>query len=338
MALHFTVLASGSSGNASLLEADGFGVLIDAGLGPRQLAQRLTAVGRSWRRVHAVVLTHTHGDHWRGRTFAYLARHGIPLYCHAEHVNDLIAESVAFCDLSDLDLVRFYEPDVTIALAPCLRLRPFAVSHDGGATCGFRFDGPTDFFGAGWALAYVADLGAWPRQLVERLCDVDVLAVEFNHDVVMERRSGRPRSLINRVLSAYGHLSNEQAAALVSEIVRRSERGRLRHLVQLHLSRECNRPSVARAAVGALMTEHGFAVHTARQDRPGPRLRLGAGIAPRRTASRVRRPVTRSQYAMQRFLPGWEEHDESPPAPLHSELAAASVEGAIVSEIFSSRS
>src|SRR5437773_1285760 len=205
MAMHFTVLASGSSGNASLLEADGFGVLIDAGLGPRQLAQRLAAVGRSWRRVQAVVLTHTHGDHWRGRTFAYLARHGIPLYCHCEHVNGLVAESAAFRDLADLNLVRFYEPDVTIAVGPSLRLRPFAVSHDGGATCGFRFDGPADFFGAGWALAYLADLGAWPDALLASLCDVDILAVEFNHDVAMERRSGRPRSLIARILGSHGH-------------------------------------------------------------------------------------------------------------------------------------
>ena len=43
MPLQFTVLASGSAGNASLLEMDGFGVLIDAGLGPRQLSQPLAA-------------------------------------------------------------------------------------------------------------------------------------------------------------------------------------------------------------------------------------------------------------------------------------------------------
>jgi hypothetical protein len=178
-----------------------------------------------------------------------------------------------------------------------------------------------------------------PRELVERLRDVDVLAVEFNHDVVMERRSGRPRSLIKRVLSAHGHLSNEQAAALVGAVARRSERGRLRHLVQLHLSRDCNRPSVARAAVQGLMSEHGFTVYTARQDRPGPRLRLGAGTAARRTPSRVPRAVTRSQYEMQRFLPGWDEEDANPQASqLHTELAGESLDGAIVSQTVNSRS
>src|SRR5262249_360813 len=48
MAFRFSILASGSSGNAAFLESDGFGLLIDAGLGPRQLASRLAAVGASW--------------------------------------------------------------------------------------------------------------------------------------------------------------------------------------------------------------------------------------------------------------------------------------------------
>src|SRR5437879_4744992 len=85
MSVQFTVLASGSSGNASLLRVNGFGLLIDAGLGPRLLASRLKAVGRSWKDVNAVILTHTHGDHWKERTLVQLSRLRIPLYCHAGH-------------------------------------------------------------------------------------------------------------------------------------------------------------------------------------------------------------------------------------------------------------
>ena len=85
MALRFTVLASGSAGNASLIDANGFGVLLDAGLGPRQLAGRLAAVGASWENVQAVLLTHTHSDHWRDTTLVHLKRRSIPLYCHAGH-------------------------------------------------------------------------------------------------------------------------------------------------------------------------------------------------------------------------------------------------------------
>ena len=72
--VRFAVLASGSQGNASLIQADGFGVLLDAGLGPRMLDDRLRASGHSWDCVHAMLLTHTHTDHWNDRTFAWLVR------------------------------------------------------------------------------------------------------------------------------------------------------------------------------------------------------------------------------------------------------------------------
>src|SRR5947209_1865236 len=99
MPLHFAVLASGSAGNASLLEADGCGVLIDAGLGPRQLATRFAAVGASWQRIRAVVLTHTHSDHWNDRTLATLQRYRIPLYCHAGHHATLASYAPSFAGL-----------------------------------------------------------------------------------------------------------------------------------------------------------------------------------------------------------------------------------------------
>src|SRR5438132_1397499 len=96
MGLRFTVLASGSSGNDSLVEAGEFGVLLDAGLGPRQLARRLAAAGLSWSVVDAVLLTHTHGDHWRETTLRYLVRRRVPLYCHPQHHEALLRESVGF--------------------------------------------------------------------------------------------------------------------------------------------------------------------------------------------------------------------------------------------------
>ena len=99
MPLQFTVLASGSGGNASLLYADGFGVLLDVGLGPRQLAARLGSVGITWKNIRAVLLTHTHTDHWSETTLAYLLKHKIPLYCHPEHHAILQTYCPAFPDL-----------------------------------------------------------------------------------------------------------------------------------------------------------------------------------------------------------------------------------------------
>ena len=156
--------------------------------------------------------------------------------------------------------------------------------HDGGGSFGFRLEGGRDLFGRAAALGYVADLGCWDDDLAAGLADVDVLAVEFNHDVAMEHASGRSSRLIGRVLGDEGHLSNAQGAGLVRAVLARSEPGRVRHLVQLHLSHECNHPSLAREAARGVLDalEARVEVHTARQDETSATLHLGAACVVRR--------------------------------------------------------
>jgi phosphoribosyl 1,2-cyclic phosphodiesterase len=309
MPWQFTVLASGSAGNASLLDADGQGVLVDVGLGPRQLAGRLTTVGTSWTRVRAALLTHCHTDHWNERTFAYLKRMRVPLYCHREHHAFLEDVSPSFETLRSENLVFTYEVDEPFEPAAGLRCRPFEVRHDGGVTCGFRFDGAPDILGQTYALGYAADLGCWEPHQVRALMDVDVLALEFNHDVQMERFSGRSPQLIARVLSDHGHLSNDQAAGLVREIVSQSEPGRLQHVVQLHLSRDCNRPQLAREAANEVLENlhPSTRLHTAHQDRPLRSITVGGGA---RHALRPRvsgaAPISSDAGFVQAWFPDFE--------------------------------
>jgi ribonuclease BN (tRNA processing enzyme) len=312
MPLQFTVLASGSSGNACLLQLDGFGLLLDAGLGPRTLKQRLETVGASWNHVHAVLLTHTHSDHWRETTFGHLHRERIPLHCHAGHHDGLLTYSPSFAKMREVKLVRVYDSREFV-LAPGLRCRPLPLSHDCGPTFGFRFDYFDSASGSTCALAYVADLGSWDMELAELLADVDLLALEFNHDVELEQNSGRSSDLIERILGDDGHLSNSQAAALLGEILRRSPAGRLKHLVQLHLSRDCNRAELAQAAARAILADHvAVELHTASQDEVGPTLVIGPhlnGTAAvplnRPVANRVK--TSHLSISVQPLLPGMEE-------------------------------
>ena len=306
--MRFTVLASGSGGNASLVESDGFGVLIDVGLGPRQLAARLTAAGLSWSAVRAVLLTHTHSDHWKDTTLTYLHRHKIPLYCHANHHTVLCTYSDGFLALQKADLVRSFESHQELVLSPNLRCRALPVRHDGGATFGFRLEGSADLFGRRGAIGYVADLGSWDEELASHLADVDVLAVEFNHDVAMQHASGRAPRLIARVLGDEGHLSNAQAVELVRAVLERSTAGRLRHLVQLHLSRECNRPAIAREAARALLEELGvtLTLHTAEQHAAGTTLHLNADSRRGRSRRAPARRSARSSSAHP-LLPGLDD-------------------------------
>jgi phosphoribosyl 1,2-cyclic phosphodiesterase len=267
MACRFTVLASGSSGNAAFLEADGFGLLIDCGIHPRQLTGRLREIGSGWDRIDAAILTHTHGDHWKEMTLADFRSREIPIYAHAEHWDQLATCSHSYDPLRKAKLIRNYSADVTLELAPGLLVRPIAVSHDADPTFAFRID-RVDPLGLTWSVGYASDLGCYSEELIEAFAGIDVLALEYNHDLKLERASRRPQFLIDRVLSDRGHLSNCQAAELTSAIAAKSGAGFPSYLVQLHLSRECNRRDLAaHAGKASLAASHPDAeVITAQQD------------------------------------------------------------------------
>ncbi len=277
MPVQFTTLGSGSSGNASFLSVDGFGLLIDCGLGPRMIGDRLLAAGAKWPNVSAVVLTHLHGDHWKGLTLQQLQRLRVPLIVHSTHAAWLAERSLEYPGLEKAGLVRTYRENEPFALTPHFHGVPIPVPHDSEPTFAFRFDGTDPATGHAWSLGYASDLGHVPHGLSAELRGVDVLALEFNHDVELQRGSHRPQRLIDRVLGTHGHLSNAQAAAFTQELLL----GRttpLQALFQLHLSRECNTADLARASVQHVLADLSPTTRliTAAPDRPTPTILVNA--------------------------------------------------------------
>ena len=157
MPSRFTVLASGSSGNANLLEVDGFALLIDCGLQPQIIAERLSFVQRSWANISAVILTHAHGDHWNSYTLAHLRQLNIPLYAHAKH-HERLSENRHHEPLRRAGLLRQYIGERPIGLTPQLNLRAIEVPHDSAPTFAFRID----YLNAeqrGWSVGFASDIG-----------------------------------------------------------------------------------------------------------------------------------------------------------------------------------
>ncbi|MCZ2340853.1 MAG: MBL fold metallo-hydrolase [Bacteroidales bacterium] len=279
-----TVLASGSAGNASLLEADHFGLLIDCGLRPQYLTERLAAAGRSWDHVHAVLLTHTHSDHWNRYTLAHLRRRNIPLIAHPHH-HAAMTRCEEHEPLRRAQLTREFSDDQVITLTPQFTAQAVAVPHDSDPTFAFRFESRDPTTGLGWSLGFASDVGHPTAALLTAFLGVDALAIEYNHDVPLQKASRRPRFLIDRVLGAYGHLSNQQASELTAAIAQSSSASSASHspsasglmgLVQLHLSRECNHPELAQAAGREALRHHAPSAQliTASQHRVAPSLTL----------------------------------------------------------------
>ncbi len=278
MPVQFSMLASGSRGNAALVRVGGGGLLIDLGLGARQLRERLAQVGAAPEGLRAALLTHTHGDHVCEAGLNLLVRGQIPLYCHEGH-REALGRFAPTAVLEASGLLRTY--DERPFLTPGgLRVEPIEAMHDSGPTFGFRIEAADGRRGRPAAVGYLADTGCWTDRMAEALCDAELIGIEFNHDVELQRSSGRSRHLIRRNLGPRGHLSNEQGADLLSRLLEQTRPGCLRHVVLLHLSQECNRPEIALAAARAAVRGSGrrVTVHVADQWAASPDL----AVAPAR--------------------------------------------------------
>jgi phosphoribosyl 1,2-cyclic phosphodiesterase len=231
--LRFKSLGSGSTGNATLVEAGGlvpFRLLIDCGLGLKQLAVRLGQVGLQLEDIHAIFITHEHGDHI-GCARVLALRHRIPVW-----MSRGTYEGIGSPDFEGL--LHRARDSQAIDLGG-LQIMPFTVPHDAREplqlTC---TDGATK-------LGVLTDLGHATAHLLAHLTRCDALLLEFNHDSDLLARSSYPDFLKRRVGGLYGHLSNSAASAIARSVLH----GRLKHLVAAHLSEQNNRPDLAHLAM-----------------------------------------------------------------------------------------
>jgi phosphoribosyl 1,2-cyclic phosphodiesterase len=216
------VFASGSAGNATLFEGGGTRVLVDAGVGPRALEQKLGEAGAAGP-PHAIVVTHAHQDHL-GHCLRLAARYRIPI-----HASESTARHAGLFGQAD---VRVFSPREPFAIG-ALTLTPTPLPHDAAQVALVISDGAR-------RAAIVTDLGEVPAHLPRFLAECEVVLLESNHDPEMLRLGPYPAFLKRRIASARGHLSNEQAHGLLRALSAAT------HTVALmHLSRTNNRPDLA---------------------------------------------------------------------------------------------
>lgn len=231
--MHYAALASGSKGNCHALSDGARTLLVDAGLSLRQVRQRLEALGWDSAAVQAVALTHEHSDHI-GALGVMLRRTPWRIIATADTRAALWAAQRV-----EIPLDRWIEVRAGHPLDwEGWRILPFALPHDAADPVAYRVEA------GGCHAAVVTDLGH-PTALVADHCrDLDLLALEANHDVDMLREGGYPPQLKARILSRVGHLSNAAMAELLDRVLS----PRLRTVILAHLSESNNHPDLARFA------------------------------------------------------------------------------------------
>jgi len=250
--LSFTILGSGSGGNAAVVRCGGSLLMVDAGLSAAQLTARLAACGVEPAQLSGILLSHEHGDHTRGLE-VFTRRHRVPILANA----------------MTREVLRDALPDAQWKVIPCggafafsgFEIETFRVPHDAVDPMGFVLRS------GGLSLGVLSDLGHVTTLVRSKITAVDALFIEANYDTQMlANDTKRPWSTRQRIASRHGHLSNDQCAELIT-----AAGPSLQHLVLGHLSRDCNSPAAALAAARAALNAAGCASATvtcACQDEP----------------------------------------------------------------------
>jgi phosphoribosyl 1,2-cyclic phosphodiesterase len=254
--LRFCSLASGSGGNATLVEARSSAdapptrVLVDCGLTLRRLTAALARRGCTPDDLDALFVTHEHSDHVAG-AFALQRRHGTALW--------MSRGTLQACAPDDDAAARVHiaRHDTPIALG-ALTLQPFAVPHDAAEPLQLVCSTACARVGV------ITDLGEPDDGVARALQGCDALLLECNHDRAMLQDGPYPSWLKRRIGGARGHLENDQSSALLAAV----RHGGLRHVLAAHLSRQNNAPALALAALARALPTAGRmpALHVADPD------------------------------------------------------------------------
>jgi phosphoribosyl 1,2-cyclic phosphodiesterase len=228
VSLRFRVLGSGSTGNATLVEGDGTRILVDAGLGPRSLAERLDSARVDPTSLAAVFVSHEHGDHARGAA-AFSAKWGVKL-CGSRGTS--AAAGFGAEDVAGYDVLSPGESRQVGALV----VTAVAVPHDAASPVAFVISCN------GHALGHATDLGHIGPALVKAFRRCDAVLVESNYDSGMLRDGDYPWSIKERILGPNGHLSNADVGRYLGDGLGETTTT----VVLAHISQKNNHPELVR--------------------------------------------------------------------------------------------
>jgi len=256
--MKFIVLASGSRGNSTYLEIGSKRFLIDIGISLRQVQSRLEMSNIKLLNLDGIFITHEHGDHVSG--LVSIAKRLRPrIYMTEGTYKNLPRAILTGLDPALVEIVNFDD----FIMIDGFTVRPFMTYHDALEPCGYKF---TE---AGKTLVYMTDSGYFPQKHFDIIRNADAYIIEANHEPELLLESDRPWMLKKRILDDQGHLSNEDSAFLLINVLGQNTKT----IILAHLSQECNTPEIAIQVYKRVFEEQGliyqdYQVMYALQDQP----------------------------------------------------------------------
>lgn len=201
-------------------------------------------IGVDPKELNAIFITHEHRDHIAGA--GILSRkYDLPIFANgetweamADRLGKLREENRKEFNIEE----EFYFKDIFV--------RPVPTSHDAVNPNGYVFENEK------YKISMVTDTGYVSTEMEEIIKDSNLYFLESNHDVDMLRHGHYPWHLKQRVLSTHGHLSNDNSAQVVRNLIK----GNGEILLLSHLSKENNTPEIVLKNI--LRTLEGMGIDT----------------------------------------------------------------------------
>ncbi len=239
----FFSMGSGSSGNCYYLGSNDYGILIDAGVGIRNVQKALREYGVSFHKIMAVLVTHDHADHIK-TVGCFGDKYSIPVY-----TTETIHEGIQRNRVVQARLLlskRVIEKDTPFKIRD-FQITAFEVPHDSIDNVGYHieFDGQT--------FVLMTDIGRITDKIKEYARKANHLVIEANYDEQMLQTGKYPHYLKQRIGNGMGHLSNRISAEFIASIYNEH----MRNIWLCHLSQDNNHPEIAFRAVEQALSANG---------------------------------------------------------------------------------
>ncbi|WP_236704359.1 MBL fold metallo-hydrolase [Companilactobacillus kimchiensis] len=242
--LKVSILASSSSGNVTYIETPKHHVLVDAGLSGIKIKKAMESIGKDINTVDSLFVTHEHTDHIKA--VGILARrYGLNVYANEKTWEAMLPKIGKVSD----DQINVFAHNKVMSLDD-LDIESFAVSHDAVDPQFYKF------YHNGKEFVILTDTGYVSDRIQKTIENADGYLMECNHDVEMLREGIYPWPLKQRILSERGHLSNEDGANTLMDVIGNNTK----QIFLGHLSHENNTKKVARTEVTQVLEDHDFAV------------------------------------------------------------------------------
>ncbi len=242
----FFSLSSGSCGNCSFLGNSHYGILIDAGIGPRIIKKRLAEYDIKLSSIQAVLITHDHYDHIKSAAYLGEKMH-IPVYATREVHRGIANNRLIKHSLNGSS--RYIVKGKTFEIKD-FRITPFDVPHDSNDNAGYFFE-----FG-GHKMTLATDIGSISEELVHFVSKANHLVVESNYDEEMLQNGNYPWHLKRRITSGTGHISNKQ----ISDFISNNFTSQIQNIWLCHLSGDNNYPELAYKTMRDALSDKGIEI------------------------------------------------------------------------------